>query len=99
MRTWLYICSRTPPPKEIYALHRKLSGAIVTCTKLKVSQSLLPCQAHIHPPLQAGVAADIWANFSLRGEWVICAQVAINCREKLVEMREHMLSTEGAERA
>lgn len=51
---------RTPPPKEIYALHRKLSGAIVTCTKLKV---------------------------------------AINCREKLVEMREHMLSTEGAERA
>lgn len=27
---------RAPPPREIYALHRKLSGAIVTCTKLGV---------------------------------------------------------------
>ena len=26
----------TPPPREIYALHRKLSGAISTCTKLGV---------------------------------------------------------------
>ena len=26
----------TPPPREIYALHRKLSGAIAACTKLRV---------------------------------------------------------------
>ena len=26
----------TPPPREIYALHRKLSGAIAACTKLGV---------------------------------------------------------------
>ena len=26
----------TPPPREIYALHRKLSGAISACTNLRV---------------------------------------------------------------
>ena len=38
----------TPPPREIYALHRKLSGAISTCTKLGVR---IECR---------GVLQEIW---------------------------------------
>jgi len=31
------------PPKEVYTLHRKLSGAFLTCKKLR---AYIPCRSH-----------------------------------------------------
>ena len=37
----------TPPPKEAYSLHRKLSGAFLTCIKLRAS---IHCRCPFPPP-------------------------------------------------
>ena len=53
-----------PPPKEIYALHRKLSGAIVTCTKLKVQINCRKPLVELYTRFQEGKAASAAAKLS-----------------------------------
>jgi aarF domain-containing kinase len=36
----------TPPPDEIYSLHRKLSGALLLCTKLGAEFACAPLLDH-----------------------------------------------------
>ncbi len=47
----------TPPPKEAYTLHRKLSGAFLTCKKLEAKISCRTAFMDIYNKYQWGVDA------------------------------------------
>lgn len=48
----------TPPPKEAYTLHRKLSGAFLTCKKLEAKISCRAAFMDIYNNYKFGVDAN-----------------------------------------